>query len=393
MTTAANTVSALAERRLRLGMVGGGRGAFIGAVHRIAARLDDDFELVAGAFSSNAERGLASARELHVAPERAYADYAEMAAAEAARPDGIDAVSVVVPNHLHFSVAKTFLEAGIHVICDKPLTTRLEDAETLSALANRMGLVFVLTHNYSAYPMIREARARILDGGLGVVRVVNVEYPQDWLAVVGHAAVDNKQAEWRLDPERAGPGGCTGDIGTHAFHLAEFVSGLTCGSVAADLVHFAPGHRLDEHAHVMMRYTSGARGLLWASQVAPGNANGLRLRVFCERGGLEWFQEYPEELRLTPLGEPTRILRRNGPESGPETQAASRVPAGHPEGFLEGFGQIYRDAAELIRAKVEGRAPSTAATLAPDATDGVRGVRFIHAVVRSSVADGAWTEV
>jgi predicted dehydrogenase len=374
-------------------MVGGGQGAFIGSVHRIAARMDDAFDLVAGAFSSDPERCRASAREVYVTPERAYDDFAEMARIEAERPDGIDVVAIVVPNHLHFPVAKAFLEAGIHVICDKPMTTTVEDAEALVDLADRSGLVFVLTHNYSGYPMVRAARALVQSGELGAVRVVNVEYPQEWLAKAEEAQGGNKQAEWRVDPERAGLGGCVGDIGTHAFHLAEFVSGLTCESVAADLARFVPGRRLDDNVHVMMRYSSGARGLLWASQVAPGNANGLRLRILGERGGLEWFQETPEELRVTPLDAPTRILRRNGPGSDVETRAASRLPAGHPEGFLEGFGQIYRDAADLIRAKAEGRSPRPSTKLVPGLADGLRGVRFIHAVVRSSTDNSAWTQV
>jgi predicted dehydrogenase len=381
-----------ASRRLRLGMVGGGQGAFIGAVHRIAARLDDRYELVAGALSSDPARAKASGAELFLAPERCYSDFQTMAKMESSRPNGIDVVAIVTPNHLHFPVAKAFLEAGIHVICDKPLVDTLAQAEELMALVRRTGLVFVLTHNYSGYPMIRQARTMVASGELGRLRVVHVEYPQDWLSTPLEAT-GHKQAAWRTDPTRSGIAGCVGDIGTHAFQLAEYVSGLTCLSVAADLSTFVPGRQLDDNAHVLMRFESGARGLLWASQVCPGNANALHLRIYGDKAGLEWFQERPNELHFSPLGDPTRTLLRNGPGGGLVAAHASRVPAGHPEGYLEGFAQIYRDAADLILAHAERRSPPPDALGVPNIADGVRGVRFIHSVVESSRRDSAWVDL
>ncbi|WP_454019926.1 Gfo/Idh/MocA family protein [Azospirillum sp. Marseille-Q6669] len=380
------------NRRLRLGMVGGGRGAFIGAVHRIAARLDDRYELRAGALSSDPERCQASGADLFLPPERCYASFAEMARAEAARDDGIDVVSIVTPNHLHHDAAKAFLEAGIHVICDKPLTTTVEDAEDLAAAVERSGLVFALTHNYTGYPMVRQARAMVAAGDLGALRVVQVEYPQDWLSTRLEES-GQKQAEWRTDPARSGIAGCVGDIGTHAFQLAEFVTGLRCTRVAADLTAFVEGRRLDDNAHMMLRFGNGARGMLWASQVAPGHENGLRLRVYGDKGGLEWFQEQPNHLRFSPLGEPPRTITRGGPGSDGAAAHATRIPSGHPEGYLEGFAQIYRDTADLIVARMGGAAAGEQAALVPTVRDGVRGVRFIHAAVESSRRDAAWVEL
>ncbi|AWJ88014.1 oxidoreductase (plasmid) [Azospirillum sp. TSH58] len=380
------------NRRLRLGMVGGGRGAFIGAVHRIAARLDDRYELRAGALSSDPERCHASGADLFLPPERCYASFAEMARAEAARDDGIDVVSIVTPNHLHHDAAKAFLEAGIHVICDKPMTTTVEDAEDLAAAVERSGLVFALTHNYTGYPMVRQARAMVAAGDLGTLRVVQVEYPQDWLSTRLEES-GQKQAEWRTDPARSGIAGCVGDIGTHAFQLAEFVTGLRCTRVAADLTAFVEGRRLDDNAHMMLRFGNGARGMLWASQVAPGHENGLRLRVYGDKGGLEWFQEQPNHLRFTPLGEPPRTITRGGAGSDAAAAHATRIPSGHPEGYLEGFAQIYRDAADLITARMGGAAAGEQAALVPTVRDGVRGVRFIHAAVESSRRDAAWVEI
>src|SRR5215471_10089849 len=286
-------------RRLRLGMVGGGPGAFIGAVHRTAARLDDRYELVAAALSSDAERSLSGAEQLHI--PRAYRSFAEMASAESKRADGIEVVSIVTPNHLHYIIAKTFLEASIHVICDKPLTTTLADALDLEKTVQRTGLVFGLTHNYTGYPMIRQARAMALAGELGRIRVVQVEYPQDWLSTPLEKT-GQKQAEWRTAPARSGPGGCLGDIGKHAFNLACFVTGLKCEEVAADVTTFVPGRRLDDNVQVMLRFSNGTKGALWASQVAAGNENNLRLRVYGEKAGIEWRQEDPNELIFLPLG-------------------------------------------------------------------------------------------
>ncbi|UEM23260.1 Gfo/Idh/MocA family oxidoreductase [Skermanella mucosa] len=378
------------KRRLRLGMVGGGRGAFIGAVHRIAARLDDRWELVAGALSSDPQRARDSAADLHIAGDRAYSDFAEMARAEAGRRDGIDAVAIVTPNHLHHSAARAFLDAGIHVICDKPMTATVAQAEDLAAAVEASGRLFALTHNYTGYPMVRHARALVAEGGLGTVRVVQVEYPQDWLTV-SLEETGQKQAAWRTDPAQTGGGGCIGDIGTHAFNLAEFVSGLHCTQIAADLSSFVEGRRVDDNVNMLLRFSSGARGMLWSSQVAPGHENGLRLRIFGDKAGLEWHQEQPNHLRVTRFGEPPQLVTRNGPGSGPAAAHASRIPAGHPEGYLEGFAQIYSDIAEQVAARIEGREPDPASLLVPTVEEGVRGVRFISAAIDSSRNNAAWT--
>ena len=388
MTIEGNAASG-PRRRLRLGMAGGGRGAFIGAVHRIAARLDDRYELVAGALSSDPERARASGADLFLAPDRCYASFAEMARAEAAREDRIDAVAIVTPNHMHHPAAKAFLEAGIHVICDKPMTTTLEDAEDLASTVERTGLVFALTHNYTGYPMVRQARAMVEAGELGRIRVVQIEYPQDWLTTRLEES-GQKQAAWRTDPAQSGIAGCVGDIGTHAFQLAEFVTGLRCTGLAADLTTFVDGRRLDDNAHMMLRYNNGAKGMLWASQVAPGHENGLRLRVYGDKGGLEWFQEQPNHLRFSPFGEPPRTITRGGPGANPAAGHATRIPSGHPEGYLEGFAQLYRDTADLIGARLGWGEPDPQARLVPTVQDGVRGVRFIHAAVESSRQGAAW---
>jgi predicted dehydrogenase len=382
---------AAAPRRLRLGMVGGGPGAFIGAVHRMAARLDDRWELVAGAFSRDGDRARAAAAALHVAPDRAYPDFRAMARAEAARPDGIDAVAVVTPNASHHAIARAFLDAGVHVVCDKPLATTLADALDLVRAARESGRVFVLTHNYTGYPMVRQARAMAEAGELGAVRVVQVEYPQDWLAT-RLEETGNRQAAWRVDPAQAGPAGSLGDLGTHAHNLAEFVTGLRLEAVCADLQAFVPGRALDDNAHVLLRFRGGARGALWSSQVSPGNENALRLRVYGDKAGLEWSQEHPNQLRVSPLGEAPRVLSRGGAAGlHPAAAAATRVPAGHPEGYLEAFAQLYRDAAELVAARLEGREPDPLALQAPTVEDGARGVRFLEAAVESS-RRGAWTD-
>jgi len=375
------------HNRVRLGMVGGGPGAFIGAVHRIAARLDDRYELVAAALSSNAERGLAAAEELHI--PRAYRSFEEMASAESKRPDGIEVVSIVTPNHLHHAPARGFLEAGIHVICDKPLTTTLKDALDLAEMVKRTGLVFGLTHNYTGHPMVRQAREMVAVGELGAIRVVQVEYAQDWLSTPLEKT-GQKQAEWRTDPSRSGPGGSLGDIGTHAFHLACFVTGLACEQVAADVTTFVPGRRLDDNVQVMLRFSKNVKGGLWVSQVAPGNENNLRLRVYGEKAGLEWRQEDPNELGFTPLGEPRRTIRRGSAGTGRAAAHATRLPSGHPEGYLEAFAQLYSDLAEQIVARRENRPPDPDSLLVPGVSDGVEGVRFIQAVLESSRRGSAW---
>ncbi|MBN3845337.1 Gfo/Idh/MocA family oxidoreductase [Paraburkholderia sp. Ac-20342] len=378
------------QKKLRLGMVGGGQGAFIGAVHRIAARLDDRFELVAGALSSDPERARTSALEAGIA--RSYADWREMARAEAARDDGIDAVAIVTPNHLHAPVATAFLEAGIHVICDKPLAVSLAEGEALAQLARARQLLFALTHTYSGYPLVRHARELVERGELGEIRVVQVEYAQDWLAEPIEATGANRQAGWRTDPALAGPAGCLGDIGTHAYHLAVFVTGMLPRELSAELHTFVPGRRLDDHVQALLRYANGARGMLWASQVASGAENALRLRVYGTKAGLAFDQEQPNELWFTPLGGTAERLTRGRVNSAVAAHA-TRVPQGHPEGYLEAFAQLYKDAALQIDALNEGREPPPESRLLTTVDDGVDGLRFIEAVLASSAADGQWQEI
>jgi predicted dehydrogenase len=372
--------------RIRLGMVGGGKDAFIGEVHRIASRIDDHFELVAGALSSTPEKSRTSGEALGLS--RIYDDFKSMAIREARLKNGIEAVSIVTPNHVHSSAAREFLKRGIHVICDKPLTSTLPDAKKLVKVAKTSGAIFVLTHNYTGYPMVRQAREMVANGEIGSIRVVQVEYPQDWLSV----EQDFKQAEWRTDPARAGAGGSTGDIGTHAFNLACFVTGLEVESLAADLQAFVAGRQVDDNAHVMLRFEGGARGMLWSSQVALGNENALRIRVFGETGGLEWAQEDPNYLWYTPFGEPKRLITRNGAGAGDASTRMSRIPPGHPEGYLEGFANIYSEAAAAIIAARTGLAPPEG-VIYPTVHDGLKGVQFVSACVNSSRRNAAWVKL
>jgi predicted dehydrogenase len=378
--------------RIRLGMVGGGQGAFIGAVHRLAARMDDQYALVAGALSSDETRARLSGEELGLAPDRIYSDFREMAKREAKRNDGIEAVSIVTPNHLHFPVSKAFMEAGIHVICDKPLVHTSREAKALIELEKKKGLIFALTHNYSGYPMIRQAREMVQKEVLGEIRVVQAEYPQDWLTTKledeGH-----KQAGWRTDPKITGIGGCVGDIGTHAYQLACFVSDLTLESLSADLSTFVKGRKVDDNVHIMMRFRGGAKGMLWASQVAPGNENGLRLRVYGTKGGLDWTQADPNYLWFTPFGEPKQLITRGGAGSGAAAARVTRVPPGHPEGYLEGFANIYTEVARAIKAKRNGRKSWDKEVQFPGLEDGAKGVAFIEAAVKSSNGNGKWVKV
>ena len=390
--TIAGSADQKLSRRLRLGMVGGGRGAFIGAVHRMAARLDDRWELVAGALSSDPERAKASGEDLLLKPDRIYGDFNEMARRERRLKDGIDAVAIVTPNHAHPAAARAFLKAGIHVICDKPLTTTRREADQLAKLAHESGLIFAVTHNYTGYPLVRQARAMVQAGELGAIRVVQVEYAQDWLAT-RMEETGSKQAEWRTDPARSGPAGAVGDIGTHAFNLAEFIVGDVVTSLSAELHTFVEGRRLDDNAHMMLRFASGAKGMLWCSQVAAGLENGLRIRVYGEKAGLEWHQENPNYLTFSPLGEPPRIIRRNDHGADEASRAASRIPGGHPEGYLEGFAQLYTDVAEQITARIEKRDPNPFSLQVPTVDHGVRGVRFIEASVRSSQRKAAWVDL
>jgi predicted dehydrogenase len=377
--------------KIRLGMVGGGAGAFIGAVHRMAARLDDQYDLVAGALSSTPEKSVASGRELGLDPERCYGSYEEMAEKEAARPDGIEAVSIVTPNHVHFPAAKAFLERGIHVICDKPLTSNLEDAKALKAVADKAKALFILTHNYTGYPMVRHARELVRSGELGDLRLVQMEYPQDWLAEPVEQT-GQKQAAWRTDPAQSGVGGSTGDIGTHAYNLGSFISGLELDELAADVHTFVEGRRLDDNAHVMLRFKGGAKGLLWCSQVATGNENGLKVRIYGTKAGIEWTQADPNYLWFTRLGEPKQLITRGG--AGPNSAAArvTRIPSGHPEGYLEAFATIYTEAAHAINAAKVGAAVDPA-VLYPTVDDGVKGVAFVTACIESGKKNGGWVKV
>jgi len=374
---------------IRLGMVGGGTGAFIGAVHRIAARLDGHYQLVAGALSSTPEKARASAAELGLA--RAYDDYTAMAKSEARRRDGIEAVAIVTPNHMHAGPAIAFLKRGIHVICDKPLTATMAEAKKLRSVAEKANALFVLTHNYTGYPLVRQARAMVEAGELGRLRLVQVEYVQDWLTEAAERS-GSKQAEWRTDPARSGAGGATGDIGTHAYNLACFVSGLAPEALAAELSTFVDGRPLDDNAHVLLRFAGGARGMLWASQVAPGNENGLRLRVYGEKGGLEWAQENPNQLWFTPFGQPKRLLTRGGAGVGAAAARVTRTPPGHPEGYLEGFANIYAEAARAIRARQAGEALPEGVVY-PTLADGLAGMRFVEACVQSSTRNAAWVKL
>jgi len=352
--------------RVKLGMIGGGNDAFIGGVHRIAARIDDRYELVAGALSSTAEKSQASGKAIGL--PRVYDDFKSMAESESKLDDGIEAVSIVTPNHVHFAAASEFLKRGIHVICDKPLTSTLEDAKALVKIAEDSNALFILTHNYTGYPMVRQAREMIANGAIGKVRVVQVEYPQDWLTT----EQDFKQAEWRTDPKRSGAGGSTVE------------------SLAADLQSFVPGRQVDDNAHVMLRFNNGARGMLWSSQVAPGNENALRLRIYGENGGLEWAQEDPNYLWHTPFGEPKQLITRGGAGAGDAAARMSRIPPGHPEGYLEGFANIYSEAAEaIVAARTGGKAASE--VLYPTVQDGLKGVQFVSACVKSSADNAAWT--
>ena len=376
------------NRPIRLGMVGGGNDAFIGGVHRIAARIDGRFNLVAGALSSTPEKAQASGAALGLDPARTYDDFKAMAIREARLKDGIEAVAIVTPNHVHYAAAREFLKRGIHVICDKPLTSTMADAKKLVKAAQDSDALFVLTHNYTGYPMMRQARQMVADGTLGNIRVVQVEYAQDWLT----QHEEFKQAEWRTDPARSGAGGSTGDIGTHAFNLASFVTGLELESLSADLQAFVSGRQLDDNAHVMMRFAGGARGMLWCSQVAPGNENGLRLRVYGDKGGIEWAQENPNQLWFTPYGEPKQLLTRGGKGALDAAERVTRIPAGHPEGYLEGFATIYREAADAITAQRNGT-PVSEDVLYPTIEDGQKGMQFVDACVRSSKRDGAWVKL
>lgn len=365
-------------RRLRMGMIGGGPGAFIGPIHRIAAELDREIELVAGVFSSNADRSAQAGAAYRIDPERAYASLDAMFASEAARADGIDFVAVVTPNHNHLPAASAALAAGLPVISDKPATATLAEARELASCVAAAGLPYALTHTYSGYPLVREARARIAAGALGNIRKIVVEYPQGWLA----GAAEGKQAEWRTDPARSGPGGCIGDIGTHAFQLAEFVSGQQVSHLLADLAAVVPGRPVDDDCTVLLRFENGARGVLLASQIEVGEMNGLRIRVYGEKGGLLWKQEVPNTLTIHSIDGRTEIVHAGGAQLGADAMARTRTPTGHPEGYLEAFANLYRDFAATLRGEP--------APLLPGIEDALRGMTFVDTAVTASKAGASW---
>ena len=375
------------HRPLSLGMVGGGQGAYIGNIHRLASRLDGKWRLVAGAFDVDPERGREFAIGEGLDPARSYGTYQDLIAGETAREDKVDTVAICTPNFTHYPIAKALIDAGFDVICEKPLTATLEDAIALEKLARESGRFVGVTYTYSGYPMVHEARVRIARGEIGVVRTVQAEYPLEWMAT----AIENKgnvQAAWRTDPKKNGRGGSIGDIGTHAYHLAGFVTGLKLEALTADLATFVDGRALDDNAHVMMRYEGGARGLLWSSQVAVGNSNGVRLRVFGEKGSFQWFQEQPNELVFTPLDGRVQVIKRGADDLSADAKARIRTPPGHPEGYLEAFANLYAGFAEAIRARRDGREPDPIGQNVPLAYDGLKGVAFVEAVVDSHEANG-----
>ncbi|WP_399684730.1 Gfo/Idh/MocA family protein [Xenophilus sp.] len=381
-------------RKLRYAMVGGGQGAFIGAVHRKALALDGQAELVAGALASTPERAHASGRELGLADDRNHADWQALLNDELKRPanERIDFVSIVTPNHLHYPVAKAFAEAGIHVVCDKPLVHTSEQAAELARIVERSGSVFGVTYNYGGYPMVREARALVQGGAIGEIRKVVVEYHQGWLATKLEDGGDNKQAAWRTDPARSGAAGALGDIGSHAENLVATVTGLEIERLCADLGTFVPGRRLDDDASMLLRFRGGARGVLVASQIAAGCENGLRLRVFGTTGTLDWRQEEPNTLLHAPLDGPPRLLTRGSPWLSESARLATRLPAGHPEGFIEAFANVYLGVIAHIRALQQGNAPDPLLADYPTLADGARGVRFIEKALESAASVQKWTD-
>jgi predicted dehydrogenase len=373
------------QRPLRLGMVGGGQGAYIGNIHRLASRLDGAWTLVAGAFDVDPDKGRDFALSQGIDADRSYGSYLELIEGEKNRADRVDAVAICTPNFTHYPIAKALIEAGFDVICEKPLTATLEDAIALEALTQNSGRFVGVTYTYSGYPMVHEARVRIANGEIGKVRTVQVEYPLEWMATAIEQQ-GNAQAAWRTDPKKNGRGGSIGDIGTHAYHLAGFVTGLKLESLTADLATFVEGRALDDNAHVMMRYEGGARGLLWSSQVALGNSNGVRLRVFGETGSYQWFQEQPNELVYTPLNGRVQIIKRGADDLSDDAKLRTRTPPGHPEGYLEAFANLYAGFAEAIRARADGREPSPLGRNVPLAYDGLKGVAFVEAVVDSAAS-------
>jgi predicted dehydrogenase len=382
------------KQKIRMGMVGGGQGAFIGAVHRMAAALDGEIELVCGAFSSDPERSKASAADLSIPPDRAYGSFDEMIRREKRlRPEKrMQFVSIVTPNHVHFAPAKMALENGFHVICDKPLAFNMKEALALEKIVAKTGQLFALTHNYTGYPMVKQARYMIRNGDIGAIRKVVVEYPQGWLSSFVEES-GNKQAAWRTDPKRSGIAGAMGDIGTHAENLAEYITGLKITELCADISIFVPGRLLDDDGNVLLRFDSGAKGILHASQIAAGEENNLNIRIYGEKGGLEWRQMEPNTLVAKWLDRPTQLIRTGVGELSREAQAHTRIPGGHPEGYLEAFANIYRNFALCVRARAEGREIDPVYQDFPSVMDGVRGMRFIERVIHSGKSNQKWVKM
>ena len=381
-------------RKIRMGMVGGGRGAFIGGVHRMAAALDGQIELVCGAFSSNPEKSKASAEDFFIAPERAYGSFEEMIKAEKQLPEDVrmDFVSIVTPNHLHFAPAKMALENGFHVVCDKPVTFTLAEAKELEKLVEETGLIFALTHNYTGYPMVKQAKAMIKNGEIGAIRKVVVEYPQGWLATKIEDS-GQKQASWRTDPTKSGASGCMGDIGSHAENLAEYITGLKIKELCADLTTFVDGRLLDDDGNVLLRFEGGAKGILHASQISVGEENDLNIRIYGTKGGLQWHQMEPNTLLVKWMDKPTQVYRTGVGTLSPEANAHARIPAGHPEGYLEAFANIYRNVAYCIQARLKGEEVEAIYSDFPTVSDGARGMEFIEKLVESSQKGAVWVEL
>lgn len=383
------------NRKLRMGMVGGGRGAFIGAVHRMAAALDGRIELVAGVFSADPEKSRLSGADLFLDPQRVYGSYQEMARQEAALPPDqrIDFVSIVVRNDLHFAVAKVFLEAGINVICEKPLAFSLAEAREMERAVTASGKVFALTHNYTGYPMVKEARAMVAAGELGRILKIVVEYPQGYASSAFENEDEGTIANWRMDPSVAGSSNCIGDIGTHAENLARYITGLEIDELSAELTTFVPGGFLDDDGNMLIRYQGGAKGILYASQISPGEENNLNIRVYGTKASLEWHQEHPNELTIKYANAPRQIHRRGNSYNGQQASGATRLPFGHPEAFIEAFANIYLAAASAIADEVQGRYSQVRDYDFPDIQDGLIGMAFVEAAVSSSKNNAAWTRL
>lgn len=384
-------------RNLKMGMVGGGPGAFIGEVHRKAARLDGGVDIVAGAFSSDPKKSAQQGRELHLDPSRVYGSYQEMIEKEKQIPAGerIDFVSIVTPNHMHFPIAAAFLKAGFHVVCDKPMTLNAKEARALKQIVEKSGKVFALTHNYTGYPMVKLARDMVRSGELGAIRKIVAQYPQGWL----HQAIERqgaKQAEWRTDPKRSGAAGCMGDIGTHAENLAEYVTGLRISEICADLHTFVKGRKLDDDGNCLLRFENGAHGVLFASQISIGEENNLAIWVYGEKGALEWHQEHPNYLYCRVPDGPTQVWQRGNDyvkKKSAAAERAMRLPSGHPEAFIEAFANIYKNATDTMRALIVGKKPSALELDFPSVDDGVRGMLFIETVVKSSASKQKWVRM